>query len=119
VTFLFSVIARRPPCGTLFPYTTLFRSVVRGRGIHGDVAGAVQEPAGAGPGQHDTRAGLPAFELGGRQRVVREQEVQHRMLLAAGATLLMRPGPHAHALDVRLLAGAPVRLGEYERRALR
>src|SRR3712207_8480204 len=31
---------RRPPRSTLFPYTTLFRSAVNGRGLHGaDVGG--------------------------------------------------------------------------------
>src|SRR5205085_11604546 len=33
---------RRPPRSTLFPYTTLFRSLLPGITIHGDVAPAVR-----------------------------------------------------------------------------
>src|SRR5437899_9949011 len=41
---MFFLITRRPPNSTLFPYTTLFRSV---RGIDADVTGRVLQPAGA------------------------------------------------------------------------
>src|SRR2546422_7571188 len=47
---------RRPPRSTLFPYTTLFRSLARRAGVqapepHDDVAqGAVVHVDGAGPG---------------------------------------------------------------------
>src|SRR2546429_4404934 len=38
---------RRPPRSTLFPYTTLFRSHARGRGMH---PGSGRGPRGASPG---------------------------------------------------------------------
>src|SRR5687768_18283768 len=42
---------RRPPRSTLFPYTTLFRSLVRGRRDHvGMRYGARMEPGGDQPG---------------------------------------------------------------------
>src|SRR3712207_8780473 len=39
---------RRPPRSTLFPYTTLFRSVHRTAGVLGRVAPEVDEPADVG-----------------------------------------------------------------------
>src|SRR5258707_8393161 len=32
--FFFFLMIRRPPRSTLFPYTTLFRSLVQGRAVH-------------------------------------------------------------------------------------
>src|SRR5215510_15731550 len=37
----FFLMIRRPPRSTLFPYTTLFRSVRRGAGIHAGLVGDV------------------------------------------------------------------------------
>src|SRR2546430_13248752 len=49
---------RRPPRSTLFPYTTLFRSAVRGgeSPLRGDEGAAAPEPPGAGAREgHDPR----------------------------------------------------------------
>src|SRR5256885_6405101 len=50
--FFFFLMIRRPPRSTLFPYTTLFRSVVRA-GRHGRVLGddLLEEPSGDGDAQ--------------------------------------------------------------------
>src|SRR3712207_6915043 len=54
---------RRPPRSTLFPYTTLFRSVLRGRLDHGDRA------------LHRVRdAGVPAVAQGRRLGAGRSEE---------------------------------------------
>src|ERR1039458_10706067 len=44
VCFFFFLMIRRPPRSTLFPYTTLFRSVVHARKHHGDFR-MVPDPA--------------------------------------------------------------------------
>src|SRR2546426_12831090 len=44
--FFFFLMIRRPPRSTLFPYTTLFRSVIRD--VRGDTVRTIQGPAGAG-----------------------------------------------------------------------
>src|SRR5699024_12398936 len=50
--FLFSVLLRRPPSSTLFPYTTLFRSpqpAARGRGHSSQERGARRHENGRSP----------------------------------------------------------------------
>src|SRR5205085_7628219 len=47
---IFSYIIRRPPTPTLFPYTTLFRSLSHGRGAQGD------RPTSGGPRPQAVRA---------------------------------------------------------------
>src|SRR3712207_6868700 len=54
IVFFFFLMIRRPPRSTLFPYTTLFRSVAR------VVAEALVVPRGGQPVQE---VGLPAAEL--------------------------------------------------------
>src|SRR3989337_3791841 len=53
LVFFFFLMIRRPPRSTLFPYTTLFRSSRRGRGL--PVACLVGEPVGAGEDRKSTR----------------------------------------------------------------
>src|SRR2546428_9501038 len=46
-SFFFFLMIRRPPRSTLFPYTTLFRSILAGRtGRMGSVTGSVWIPTG-------------------------------------------------------------------------
>src|SRR2546426_6962703 len=46
--FFFFLMIRRPPRSTLFPYTTLFRSLVQGAGVR---AAAPRDRATAAPGR--------------------------------------------------------------------
>src|SRR5256885_12255761 len=64
---------RRPPRSTLFPYTTLFRSVVLARGSLIDVTDLSEEIAGATPlpeGTLTVRIGTPLAEI--EQRLLDE-----------------------------------------------
>src|SRR2546422_7103682 len=76
---------RRPPRSTLFPYTTLFRSLARRAGVqapepHDDVAqGAVVHVDGAGPGDatrvETQRVAVMEMRVQhGRQQVVRARD---------------------------------------------
>src|SRR6266699_7246987 len=80
---------RRPPRSTLFPYTTLFRSLRRrrplghrGRQPAGEAAGAAAGPARPGPRPPDRAAGVRR-ELRGGRPVIRRQ------LVAAALTLVV------------------------------
>src|SRR3712207_7164730 len=53
--YFFFLMIRRPPRSTLFPYTTLFRSVLA--------------PEEVDDGQPAARVGVPRVELGGGERV--------------------------------------------------
>src|SRR5215216_1158545 len=72
--FLFFLMIRRPPRSTLFPYTTLFRSRVRPRRLHRQlasetrVAAAVNEAARARERRRQDRKG--ANGGGGRHAVL-------------------------------------------------
>src|SRR2546422_11303989 len=97
---------RRPPRSTLFPYTTLFRSLVIGGGITG--AGIARDAAlrgirtalvdkgdfGGGTSSHSSRlihGGLRYLEQGAF-RLVREASRERRVLLTI-APHLVRPLP--------------------------
>src|SRR5258708_30801851 len=60
---------RRPPRSTLFPYTTLFRSVMPGDGINPTVAGETGDPAVDCPADGDFLAGTGkcGHNMGGAQ----------------------------------------------------
>src|SRR3712207_9278222 len=62
---VFFLMIRRPPRSTLFPYTTLFRSTVTGRGA----ALARRERVGVHAEAHRT-AGLAPLEPGGAENLV-------------------------------------------------
>src|SRR3712207_2778095 len=66
VLFFFLMI-RRPPRSTLFPYTTLFRSVRRLRPAHGRVEGREQSVLheDAGAGEAVEQRGLPRVGVAG------------------------------------------------------
>src|SRR5688572_31497174 len=57
LAFFFFLMIRRPPRSTLFPYTTLFRSLAAGAGTWGapdaDVVGAVVPLAGVAVPDHE------------------------------------------------------------------
>src|SRR5947207_8996023 len=70
------LITRRPPRSTLFPYTTLFRSLLRGvgaRGLPGD--GAEGRPRG-GPAPRAHRPGRPAARRAHRRSEEHTSELQ-------------------------------------------
>src|SRR5438132_8179692 len=62
---LFFLIIRRPPRSTLFPYTTLFRSVAGWRLLPAHDWGAVPESGGS-LDRHETRAGANRGRHDGR-----------------------------------------------------
>src|SRR5687767_15723174 len=62
-SFCFSLLIRRPPCSTLFPYTTLFRSRRHGRGARSR-RGCADGLTGAG---RATDRGGPARRRGDRR----------------------------------------------------
>src|ERR1051325_4375960 len=53
----FFLMRRRPPSSTLFPYTTLFRSLRQWRPV-----GPMERPQGRVPGARECRARLPRSE---------------------------------------------------------
>src|SRR2546427_8764258 len=92
--FFFFLMIRRPPRSTLFPYTTLFRSRLAGRFLHGHGAGDLEG--------HLARVDVvvrPVHELDlhVHHRVAREHAVLEGLLHA----LLDRPDvlPRDHAAD--------------------
>src|SRR3712207_7859718 len=84
---------RRPPRSTLFPYTTLFRSTVRGVALVEDddrlgtgllrVVGLGPEEAGAALHQRDVVVPVPvdALEVGGLRSEEHTSELQSRQYL--------------------------------------
>src|SRR5258705_11438101 len=95
---------RRPPRSTLFPYTTLFRSVI---------SGADQGPAGVGL----------AFDVGGGGLILRVQRVEllvEPMLgrdprIDRAADRLDRSSPHGRApvVDLSSLSRRPKKRGPF------
>src|SRR3989449_5464284 len=103
--FFFFLMIRRPPRSTLFPYTTLFRSL-------GAVGRRVREKA-ARRGGRPPRAG-PGAELGGPPQVPRGR----RRARQAGAAALPRAGRRAGAVHRAQPPRAdPRRGGSVRRRA--
>src|SRR5947209_10040199 len=76
--FFVFLMLRRPPRSTLFPYTTLFRSV------DGRIVEAVGAVAGVAGGDHHHDAALPGLLRGVGERVRSEEhtsELQSRQYL--------------------------------------
>src|SRR5258708_31143043 len=65
----FFLMIRRPPRSTLFPYTTLFRSVALDRELH-------VQPALAGLGGHGLQAAWQIVRLGARRSEEHTSELQ-------------------------------------------
>src|SRR3712207_8955707 len=78
---------RRPPRSTLFPYTTLFRSRSRPRGLPGDLA-AVLRVAAAGRGLRDRVAGRDGRR--GRRLRPRARSEEHTSELQSRQYLVCR-----------------------------
>src|SRR2546430_13283465 len=88
-SFFFFLMIRRPPRSTLFPYTTLFRSV----GVAGHVAAAraVGIHAGAGPAHAGQAAAAVAPGLrGGAGRVFLQRSEEHTSELQSQSNLVCR-----------------------------
>src|SRR3712207_8680291 len=104
--FVFLMI-RRPPRSTLFPYTTLFRSLELGEGLHPRVAAAdegegqraaadlrvVGRAGGVQPGQH-VRSEEHTSELQSRQYLV------CRLLLEKKTTLYLKSSTQISRLNI-------------------
>src|SRR6266545_7734508 len=74
---------RRPPRSTLFPYTTLFRSVRRaGLGIGGSGG---RRAIGSATGRGQARVGAPAGRVGPVRRVVVPRDPSRRPVGRVGA----------------------------------
>src|SRR3712207_8263408 len=94
---------RRPPRSTLFPYTTLFRSGVRGAGHPG---GAAAGPRGPPPVLSPVR--FPAPPVGGSARIRSEEhtsELQSRQYLVCRLLLEKKKQP-VHSLDCKATSTA-------------
>src|SRR3712207_7553556 len=105
--FFFFLMIRRPPRSTLFPYTTLFRSVaLEGVPLHVAEEGVEQDEAGAladapehrvarGPGH-----ARPAVEAGDDQHLERSEEhtseLQSRQYLVCRLLLEKKQKKHSH-----------------------
>src|SRR3712207_7144552 len=88
---------RRPPRSTLFPYTTLFRSVLlrhRLRGLHDQGRLLPRRPADphqdAGRAAHRPAAGRPARRSGGRRQAHRRRSEEHTSELQSRQYLVCR-----------------------------
>src|SRR5690348_1765056 len=94
LSFFFLMI-RRPPRSTLFPYTTLFRSIDEGE--RGEREGLVRPAPGARAGRDGAGPGLGQPERrgrdGGRQRggLAHRQETVERELAEAQIGAQLRP----------------------------
>src|SRR2546422_5831924 len=93
---------RRPPRSTLFPYTTLFRSLVNLIHDEGVPRGdkAVLEPTARDPGGHDHRSEEHTSELQSRLHLVcrlllekKKKSIKYRTHLVADATATRRVSP--------------------------
>src|SRR5260221_2268097 len=87
---------RRPPRSTLFPYTTLFRSLRRSRVTHASpagtagIAGPARSPEAGGPGRDD-----PA------DRKSTRLNSSHTVISYARLCLEKKTGAHANAAHQR------------------
>src|SRR3712207_8323853 len=109
---VFFLMIRRPPRSTLFPYTTLFRSTVTGRGA----ALARRERVGVHAEAHRA-AGLAPLEPGGAENLVEPFRLgralhglraghDHRVHGAADPVAAHDPGRRAEVFEPRVGAGA-------------
>src|SRR5438093_7126491 len=76
-SFLFSVIIRRPPTSTLFPYTTLFRSLKQRYGRIVNITSVVGLTGNAGQANYAaSKAGLIGFTKAMRRSEEHTSELQ-------------------------------------------
>src|SRR3712207_8106859 len=92
---IFFLMIRRPPRSTLFPYTTLFRSVPQLRARPGGAGGAPGRPRRAARPQvrHDARAGRRVArpdDADGRRRRHRVRSEEHTSELQSRQYLVCR-----------------------------
>src|SRR5256885_2534954 len=88
--FFFFLMIRRPPRSTLFPYTTLFRSLSKRR--HGHRGGGAPEPGEDPLGQHSSgggSAGVPGARARLRAGLERRSE-EHTSELQSPCNLVCR-----------------------------
>src|SRR2546430_8924389 len=92
---------RRPPRSTLFPYTTLFRSVevegVRALGLQPDVGEAAQHAAGRGEILADLARGVPVLAVEAAERSEEHtSELQSQSNLVCRLLLEKKKYIHTH-----------------------
>src|SRR5690554_8133501 len=104
--FFFFLMIRRPPRSTLFPYTTLFRSLL---------LGGEPRPGGGGAGVRPLQRGVAAPHL---RRVLGAGQVRARGGGTARAGVQLAPGEWGHRLGRHAPAhpGLPARARSEERR---
>src|SRR5256885_12889904 len=85
VIVFFFLMIRRPPRSTLFPYTTLFRSL---RGGGGSLTGPCEMGRGAGPGGAERRA--PPHGLAREPERWRDRSEEHPSELQSPCNLVCR-----------------------------
>src|SRR5947209_17976028 len=76
--YFFFLIIRRPPRSTLFPYTTLFRSVRGGSSLVAE--------AHASPFQSRRDSRVPGARRGGSRTICRRREVRARLRRSANGS---------------------------------
>src|SRR2546422_11746901 len=88
-SFIFFLMIRRPPRSTLFPYTTLFRSLVplEDDCVLAPAVGESARPIGEGEGGD---LDLDAVRTGGRSRGRRRQQLLPPLLLGVRPIQLIR-----------------------------
>src|SRR2546422_2825904 len=101
VFFFFFLMIRRPPRSTLFPYTTLFRSLLGATGHPRDV-GEVTRPRGVG--HIDDRRPVVFVGAGERRSEEHTSELQSRLHLVCRLLLEKKKKKHDR------LAGQPALL---------
>src|SRR2546430_7776976 len=87
--FFFFLMIRRPPRSTLFPYTTLFRSLAASPSMDGlDLAtrATIAEEYAEGPA--DARHHIVAYDYGMKRNIVRSEE--HTSELQSQSNLVCR-----------------------------
>src|SRR3712207_7541423 len=92
---------RRPPRSTLFPYTTLFRSLLCGRSC----GSRVGSPRGLGPGAREAVCGVPARD-GAVRSEEHTSELQSRQYLVCRLLLEKKKNTLKHSIIHRLTASA-------------
>src|SRR5688572_33211426 len=89
-SFFFFLMLRRPPRSTLFPYTTLFRSILHRVAIVGIQPELVEVVRLGEPGIEPDAACFRFAELGARRRHQKRRSEEHTSELQSQSNLVCR-----------------------------
>src|SRR5258708_21634752 len=99
--FFFFLMIRRPPRSTLFPYTTLFRSIIEGVTVgeeFDEVTGLARKVVIEDP-EGKLQPGV-IIRSGGESQATAEATERHRYALPVGANLAVPDGAEVFAADI-------------------